>query len=179
VQDNLWFSRRHGYQTRKFVRTKWFDRFISLRKKPGSYTVIQPQDCSRSGVRRRPRQLQDKVSDSDIARMPRWPFSRPFHLLSMYVESLQSMYVDWTIETGCYRGIYLVYLLPDAHDPLAPAMAQRVTLRKRNPYNTRSNLRRVIKTPGGQLVYHHLKKRGTAPKCGDCGIALPGVCSWV
>ncbi|KAL9709200.1 60S ribosomal protein L34B [Leucoagaricus gongylophorus] len=54
-------------------------------------------------------------------------------------------------------------------------MAQRVTLRKRNPYNTKSNLRRVVKTPGGQLVYHHLKKRGTAPKCGDCGIALPGV----
>ncbi|KAF5350586.1 hypothetical protein D9756_008591 [Leucocoprinus leucothites] len=54
-------------------------------------------------------------------------------------------------------------------------MAQRVTLRKRNPYNTKSNLRRVVKTPGGKLVYHHLKKRGTAPKCGDCGIALPGV----
>lgn len=54
-------------------------------------------------------------------------------------------------------------------------MAQRVTLRKRNPYNTTSNRRRVVKTPGGKLVYHHLKKRGTAPKCGDCGIALPGV----
>ena len=56
-------------------------------------------------------------------------------------------------------------------------MAQRVTLRKRQPYNTKSNRRRVVKTPGGKLVYHHLKKRGTAPKCGDCGIALPGVCS--
>ena len=54
-------------------------------------------------------------------------------------------------------------------------MAQRVTLRKRQPYNTKSNRRRVVKTPGGKLVYHHLKKRGTAPKCGDCGIALPGV----
>lgn len=77
---------------------------------------------------------------------------------------------------GWYRGIYLEYLLLNAHNSLAPAMAQRVTLRKRNPYNTKSNLRRVVKTPGGQLVYHHLKKRGTAPKCGDCGIALPGVC---
>ena len=55
-------------------------------------------------------------------------------------------------------------------------MAQRVTLRKRTPYNTTSSRRRVVKTPGGKLVYHHLKKLATAPKCGDCGIALPGVC---
>jgi len=60
---------------------------------------------------------------------------------------------------------------------LVPAMAQRVTLRKRQPYNTTSNRRRVVKTPGGKLVYHHLKKPASAPKCGDCGIALPGVCS--
>jgi large subunit ribosomal protein L34e len=54
-------------------------------------------------------------------------------------------------------------------------MAQRVTLRKRNPYNTTSNRRRVVKTPGGRLVVHHLKKPASAPKCGDCGIGLPGV----
>ena len=54
-------------------------------------------------------------------------------------------------------------------------MAQRVTLRKRTPYNTTSARRRVVKTPGGKLVYHHLKKLATAPKCGDCGFALPGV----
>ncbi|KAG8762021.1 60S ribosomal protein L34 [Serendipita sp. 411] len=54
-------------------------------------------------------------------------------------------------------------------------MAQRVTLRKRQPYNTKSNRRRHVKTPGGRLVYHHLKKPGTSPKCGDCGVALPGV----
>ena len=58
---------------------------------------------------------------------------------------------------------------------MAVAMAQRVTLRKRNPYNTTSNRRRIVKTPGGKLVYHHIKKLATAPKCGDCGIALPGV----
>lgn len=57
----------------------------------------------------------------------------------------------------------------------ASTMAQRVTLRKRKSYNTTSNRRRVIKTPGGKLVYHHLKKLGTAPKCGDCGTGLPGV----
>ncbi|KAJ7630326.1 ribosomal protein L34Ae [Roridomyces roridus] len=49
-------------------------------------------------------------------------------------------------------------------------MAQRVTLRKRQPYNTTSSRRRVVKTPGGKLVYHHLKKIATSPKCGDCGI---------
>jgi hypothetical protein len=54
-------------------------------------------------------------------------------------------------------------------------MAQRVTIRKRTPYNTKSNRRRVVKTPGGKLVYQHLKKLATAPKCGDCGVALPGV----
>ncbi|KAI4246270.1 MAG: hypothetical protein L6R42_009943 [Xanthoria sp. 1 TBL-2021] len=43
-------------------------------------------------------------------------------------------------------------------------------------YNTRSNKVRVIKTPGGKLQYQHLKKRGSPPKCGDCGIKLPGVC---
>jgi len=54
-------------------------------------------------------------------------------------------------------------------------MAQRVTLRKRKSYNTASARRRVVKTPGGVLVVHHLKKLATSPKCGDCGIALPGV----
>ncbi|GCB17647.1 60S ribosomal protein L34-B [Aspergillus awamori] len=44
-----------------------------------------------------------------------------------------------------------------------------------NTYNTRSNQVRIIKTPGGELRYLHIKKKGTAPKCGDCGIKLPGV----
>ncbi|KAI0319332.1 60s ribosomal protein l34-b [Amylostereum chailletii] len=54
-------------------------------------------------------------------------------------------------------------------------MAQRVTLRKRQPYNTKSSRRRVVKTPGGILRYHHIKKLATAPKCGDCGNKLSGV----
>jgi len=54
-------------------------------------------------------------------------------------------------------------------------MAQRVTIRKRTPYNTTSNRRRIVKTPGGKLRYQHIKKLPSAPKCGDCGIALPGV----
>lgn len=44
-----------------------------------------------------------------------------------------------------------------------------------NRYNTRSNQVRIVKTPGGELRYLHIKKKGTAPKCGDCGIKLPGV----
>ncbi|PPQ68798.1 hypothetical protein CVT26_001713 [Gymnopilus dilepis] len=54
-------------------------------------------------------------------------------------------------------------------------MAQRVTLRKRQPYNTTSNRRRVVKTPGGKLVVHYLNKPAAKPKCGDCGTALPGI----
>jgi ribosomal protein L34E len=42
-------------------------------------------------------------------------------------------------------------------------------------YNTKSNKVRVIKTPGGKLRYLHIKKKGSPPKCGDCGIKLPGV----
>ena len=42
-------------------------------------------------------------------------------------------------------------------------------------YPSRSNKVRVVKTPGGKLRYLHIKKQGTAPKCGDCGIKLPGV----
>ncbi|KAH3902765.1 probable 60S ribosomal protein L34-B [Saccharomycodes ludwigii] len=54
-------------------------------------------------------------------------------------------------------------------------MAQRVTYRRRNPYNTKSNQIKVVKTPGGNLRAQHVKKLATRPKCGDCGIALPGV----
>ncbi|AQZ13331.1 RPL34A (YER056C-A) and RPL34B (YIL052C) [Zygosaccharomyces parabailii] len=54
-------------------------------------------------------------------------------------------------------------------------MAQRVTYRRRNPYNTRSNKIRVVKTPGGVLHSQHVKKLVSRPKCGDCGVALPGI----
>merc|ERR1712007_51142 len=54
-------------------------------------------------------------------------------------------------------------------------MAQRVTFRRRNPYNTKSNQIKVVKTPGGRLVAQHIKKQATRPKCGDCGCSLSGV----
>ncbi|KAL9673597.1 hypothetical protein QQ045_029858 [Rhodiola kirilowii] len=44
-------------------------------------------------------------------------------------------------------------------------MVQRLTYRKRHSYSTKSNQNRVIKTPGGELVYQTLKKRANEPKC--------------
>jgi len=32
-----------------------------------------------------------------------------------------------------------------------------------------------VKTPGGKLSVHYIKKQGTAPKCGECGAKLNGV----
>ncbi|BGP38504.1 60S ribosomal protein L34B [Rhodotorula kratochvilovae] len=54
-------------------------------------------------------------------------------------------------------------------------MVQRVTLRTRKSYSTKSNGKRIVKTPGGKLRYLTVKKAAAAPKCGDCHIALPGV----
>jgi len=51
----------------------------------------------------------------------------------------------------------------------------RVAYRRRNPYNTTSNNTRIIKTPGGKTRLLHIKKRGTFPKCGDCGTRLSGI----
>ncbi|KAI8598548.1 ribosomal protein L34e-domain-containing protein [Dissophora ornata] len=74
----------------------------------------------------------------------------------------------------------VVYLSKDIHSQcwifLYPKkMAQRLTYRRRLSYNTKSNRTRVVKTPGGRLTWLYEKKPGTAPKCGDCGVALPGV----
>ncbi|TPP58253.1 Large subunit ribosomal protein L34e [Fasciola gigantica] len=52
---------------------------------------------------------------------------------------------------------------------------QRLTLRRRLSYNTNSNKRKMVKTPGGRVVYIYVKKRGTFPKCGDCKTKLPGI----
>lgn len=56
-------------------------------------------------------------------------------------------------------------------------MAQRLTLRRRLSYNTLSNRRRVVKTPGGRLTYQYVKKRPSFPVCGDagCKIKLNGI----
>lgn len=54
-------------------------------------------------------------------------------------------------------------------------MVQRLTYRRRNSYNTKSNRVKIIKTPGGKLAYLHVGKKGTAPKCGDCAVTLQGL----
>eukprot|EP00928_Gymnodinium_smaydae_P035778 TRINITY_DN2511_c0_g1_i2.p1 TRINITY_DN2511_c0_g1~~TRINITY_DN2511_c0_g1_i2.p1 ORF type:complete len:129 (-),score=38.24 TRINITY_DN2511_c0_g1_i2:95-481(-) len=54
-------------------------------------------------------------------------------------------------------------------------MAERLTYRRHNRYNTRSNKKRILRTPGGKLVYQHVQKKAKGPKCGDCGKAIIGV----
>jgi len=54
-------------------------------------------------------------------------------------------------------------------------MVERLCYRRHTRYNTKSNKTRIVRTPGGKLVYHTLKKKATGPKCGDCGKAIIGV----
>jgi large subunit ribosomal protein L34e len=51
----------------------------------------------------------------------------------------------------------------------------RVQLRRRLSYNTTSNKRRVVKTPGNRLVVQYTQKVANVPKCGDCHSALSGI----
>ena len=51
----------------------------------------------------------------------------------------------------------------------------RLTYRRRLSYNTTSNRVKVVKTPGGKLVYQYQKKPGAVPKCGDCPNHLQGI----
>jgi len=55
----------------------------------------------------------------------------------------------------------------------------RITYRKRNPYNTRSNYYKKVRTPGSRIVIHYLKKlhlkQRSLPKCADTGKPLRGV----
>merc|ERR1712083_443472 len=54
-------------------------------------------------------------------------------------------------------------------------MVQRLTYRRRLAYNTASNARKIVKTPGGKLVYQHQHKLASVPKCGDTGNVLRGI----
>merc|ERR1712210_346294 len=45
-------------------------------------------------------------------------------------------------------------------------MVQRLTYRRRLAYNTASNGRKIVKTPGGKLVYQRVKKAASVPICG-------------
>ncbi|PSR95806.1 60S ribosomal protein [Actinidia chinensis var. chinensis] len=41
-------------------------------------------------------------------------------------------------------------------------MVQRLTYRKRQCYSTKANHHRIVKTPGGKLLYQSTKKRTSA-----------------
>ena len=43
-------------------------------------------------------------------------------------------------------------------------MVQRLNFRRKNHYNTKSNKTRTVKTPGGKVTYHVLKKKASAVK---------------
>eukprot|EP00252_Welwitschia_mirabilis_P006811 TRINITY_DN1770_c1_g1_i1.p2 TRINITY_DN1770_c1_g1~~TRINITY_DN1770_c1_g1_i1.p2 ORF type:complete len:121 (-),score=16.29 TRINITY_DN1770_c1_g1_i1:185-547(-) len=54
-------------------------------------------------------------------------------------------------------------------------MVQRLTYRKRHSYATKSNQRRIVKTPGGRLVFQTAKKRTKGPKCPVTGKRIHGI----
>ncbi|XP_015067148.1 60S ribosomal protein L34-like isoform X2 [Solanum pennellii] len=54
-------------------------------------------------------------------------------------------------------------------------MVQRLTYRKRHSYATKSNQHRIVKTPGGKLIYQTTKKRASGPKCPVTGKRIQGV----
>ena len=56
-------------------------------------------------------------------------------------------------------------------------MAPRITYRRKNTYNTKSNKIRKVKTPGSKIVAQYIKKKGGFVKCGEpgCGAKLTGI----
>ncbi|EAL64219.1 hypothetical protein ACTFIW_012912 [Dictyostelium discoideum] len=54
-------------------------------------------------------------------------------------------------------------------------MVQRLTYRRRLSYRTTSNATKIVKTPGGRLVYQYIGKTGKVPRCGECGVNLAGI----
>jgi len=54
-------------------------------------------------------------------------------------------------------------------------MVQRLTYRRRHPYNTKSNKIKQIKTPGGVLAVQYRSKSAQLPKCGECKNPLQGI----
>ncbi|KAI0987686.1 hypothetical protein GJ496_003011 [Pomphorhynchus laevis] len=54
-------------------------------------------------------------------------------------------------------------------------MVQRLHYRRRHTFNTKSNMRRIVRTPGAILTLHHVKKRGTLPRCAQCKEELKGI----
>jgi len=51
----------------------------------------------------------------------------------------------------------------------------RVTYRRRNSYNTRSNKIKKVTTPGGTLTVQYRTKASKGARCGDCHTQLSGI----
>mmetsp|Transcript_67524 Transcript_67524/g.108757 ORF Transcript_67524/g.108757 Transcript_67524/m.108757 type:complete len:130 (+) Transcript_67524:137-526(+) len=58
---------------------------------------------------------------------------------------------------------------------MAGAAGTRLTYRRQCRYNTKSNMQRILHTPGGKLVYQAIQKKAKGPHCGDCNKALIGL----
>ncbi|KAF4375971.1 hypothetical protein F8388_010133 [Cannabis sativa] len=54
-------------------------------------------------------------------------------------------------------------------------MVQRLTYRSRHIYASKSNQHRIVKTPGGKLVYQTTKKRARDPTCPITGKRIQGI----
>ncbi|CAH9116071.1 unnamed protein product [Cuscuta epithymum] len=54
-------------------------------------------------------------------------------------------------------------------------MVQWLVYRSRHSYATKSNQNRVVKTPGGKLVFQSTKKRASGPKCPVTGKRIHGI----
>lgn len=54
-------------------------------------------------------------------------------------------------------------------------MVQRQTVPSHHTYRTRSNKMIKVRTPGNNLVFRRIKKRGKVPKCGSCHRKLLGI----
>ena len=54
-------------------------------------------------------------------------------------------------------------------------MAPRLVVRGKYNYHTDSNILKRVKTPGGRLTYHKLRKVRNPIVCGDTGVQLNGI----
>ena len=50
---------------------------------------------------------------------------------------------------------------------------KRITYSRRNPYRTKSNKTRTIKTPGSRHVAQYIKKKANSARCGVAGCVIP------
>jgi len=68
-----------------------------------------------------------------------------------------------------------VAILAQGIKELALPMVTRLSFRRHVSWNTASNKRRLVKTPGGKLTYLHVKKSAKPQICGDLKTPLQGV----